>query len=1104
MKYTISFFTVIVLAMTMPQMACAYDFSAVAPSGQTLYYNIVAGGVEVTRPSSFYYGYTMPEGTLIIPSTVNNGANSYEVTAIGESAFSNCTNLTSVTIPSTVKIIRNDAFYSCIGLETILLPDSLQTIESGAFAFCRRLVNFELPAKIKTIGDYALSGINNVVYNGDSNLYNSWCGCFAGDAKMINGYIENSIVYYDSTKTEIRGFQGVIYNLIIPNSVLYIHSSAFSHCDSLISITIPPSVIGIEDMAFENIYNANVYYLGTMTDWCNINFGPMHESNPASHSTLYINNNAVTDIVIPEGVTTIKTNTFNGIGTSVIFSSTVTTIADGAFVGSNITSLTIPSTIQTVGVGAFKECYHLQNVLFEGANTTIGNEAFYYCPNLRKVKLPDSLTIIHYYTFYDCTSLDSLEIPSTLRIVEGDLYNGSFYGCDSLKTLFYNADSCTTPLYISYSSNHSNNGHQSPTKTIHIGENVKYIPENAFSQFDQLTTIYANPLTAPTLGDNVFNSTMMTDVDIYIPCGTFDNYHNNWGNYNYQEPIVNFSVTANVNEDEWGQIVYENDRFGNEVWCDSSVHITATTNYGYHFAFWSDTDTNNPRIIMLTKDTIITAIFDRNNYNVTGLTEDSIMGIVTGSGSALYLDSLTLTPIPHYGYHFTEWNDGNTDKPRTIEVSTDSSFTALFDLNQYSITLDIDSNIHGTVTGGGLFYYQSEQIITAESNYGYHFTSWSDGDTCNPRIITLTSDTAFVALFEKDRYIISVISEDTTKGYVTGNDTVLFLDSITIAATPNYGYHFARWSDGETSNPRTLQITSNQSYTAYFDFNEYTVTVGADSSIHGTVTGAGTFNYLSLQSISATPAHGYHFVAWSDGDTSNPRIITITQDTVLIALFAKNTYILTVESLDTATGTVVGTGTYEYLDTVTIEATATEHHHFLQWNDGISENPRRYIITEDALLTATFAIDTHHVSVESCNIAYGNVSGGGDFEYGTPATLTATAYSGYRFVCWSNGDTHNPYTFAVLQDTSLTALFENESQEGIGDVEAVNAKVYSHSGQIVVEGAEGHAVTLYDINGRLLATRQEEFAPLHFDVPASGTYMLRIGNLPARKVVVIR
>jgi hypothetical protein len=75
---------------------------------------------------------------------------------------------------------------------------------------------------------------------------------------------------------------------------------------------------------------------------------------------------------------------------------------------------------------------------------------------------------------------------------------------------------------------------------------------------------------------------------------------------------------------------------------------------------------------------------------------------------------------------------------------------------------------------------------------------------------------------------------------------------------------------------------------------------------------------------------------------------------------------------------------------------------------------------------------------------------------------------------------------------------------GVDEVDVINAKIYTSHGQIVVDGAESHTVWLYDVNGRILASKQDEYSPLHFNVPATGTYLVKIDNHPARKVVVIR
>ena len=120
------------------------------------------------------------------------------------------------------------------------------------------------------------------------------------------------------------------------------------------------------------------------------------------------------------------------------------------------------------------------------------------------------------------------------------------------------------------------------------------------------------------------------------------------------------------------------------------------------------------------------------------------------------------------------------------------------------------------------------------------------------------------------------------------------------------------------------------------------------------------------------------------------------------------------------------------------------------------------------------------------------------------AEVQANAYNGYHFVRWSDNNTDTHRFLVVTHDTAIIAYFAAENHEDIDGVETLNAKLYSKEGRIVVEGADGNTVTLYDVTGCMLATRQDEYSPLYFDVPASGAYLVKIGNHPARKVVVIR
>ncbi len=158
---------------------------------------------------------------------------------------------------------------------------------------------------------------------------------------------------------------------------------------------------------------------------------------------------------------------------------------------------------------------------------------------------------------------------------------------------------------------------------------------------------------------------------------------------------------------------------------------------------------------------------------------------------------------------------------------------------------------------------------------------------------------------------------------------------------------------------------------------------------------------------------------------------------------------------------------------------------------------------ETFTLTCDFVVDTYYVNVVANDITRGSVSGGGEYAYGTPCIAVAAAYAGYTFHSWSNGETANPYVFAPVEDMTLTAIFLAPG-EGIGSVDGMDAKVNCDRGRIVVEGAEGNALTLFDINGRLLERKTESGERRTFDVPASGAYLIKIGNHPARKVVVIR
>ena len=1077
-------------------------------------------------------------------------------------AFNGCSGLTSVTIPNSVTSIGIRTFDGCSGLTSVTIPNSVTSIGNQAFYDCSGLTEItSLAVVAPSLGYYAFYNVPDSIpvyipcSSTDSYQQSTW--------NYFSNFIESSAANIDvQTANSTMGAATIMTYPTCFDSTVVITATAnygyhFTQWNDR-NTQNPRTITLTQDTTFTALFDRNqysvtgvannsargtvtgsdtVYYLDTVTlEAIAIDgyyFQKWNDNNTANPRQIVATGNITkTAIFNPNQYsitlsvdTSIHGSCSGGGNYNYLSNRTITATANYGYHftqwndGNTQNPRTITLTQDTTFTALFdRNQYSVTGVANNSTRGTVtGSDTVYY---LDTVTL-EAVAIDGYYfqKWNDNNTANPRQIVATGNITKTAIFNPNQYSITlSVDTSIHG--SCSGGGNYNYLSNRTitatanygyhftqwNDGNTQNPRTITLTQDTTFTA--MFAKNIYIVTVVSNDNTRGTVAGN---DTVEYLDSITISATANYYYHfTRWQDNNTDNPrrvqvTQNKTYTAYFDFNQYSITLDVDTNIHGAVYGGGSYNylsnrtIIATPNYGYHFTQWSDGDTNNPRVLTLTQDTAFTALFAKNTYTIIAIPNDTASGIVTGSTLTEYLDSVTIVAIPNYGYHFTVWSDGDTTNPRTIEATRDSLITAYFNYNQYSIILSVDTNIHGSVAGGGLYNYLSEQTINAIANHGYHFTTWNDGDTNNPRTITLTQDTAFTALFAKNIYTITAVSADTISGSVNGSTSIEYLDSVTIMANPNYGYHFTAWNDGNTDNPRIIVATRDSVFTASFGYNQYTITLNVDTNIHGAVAGGGSYNYLSEHPITATSNYGYHFTAWSDGDTNNPRTITLTQDTAFTALFAKNQYTLTLQSNDVAHGSVIGGGMFDYLDTVAIEATAVEHYHFVLWNDGNTDNPRQYVLIGNDTLIAFFAIDTHHVSVESYNIAFGSVTGGGDYEYGTPATVTATAYSGYQFISWSNGDTHNPYTFAVLQDTTLVAIFEAETQ-GIDDVVANAVNVYTLGGQIVVETNLKDEISIYDIVGRKVDGGRKT----RFDVPASGVYLVKIGTLPTQKVVVVK
>ena len=219
---------------------------------------------------------------------------------------------------------------------------------------------------------------------------------------------------------------------------------------------------------------------------------------------------------------------------------------------------------------------------------------------------------------------------------------------------------------------------------------------------------------------------------------------------------------------------------------------------------------------------------------------------------------------------------------------------------------------------------------------------------------------------------------------------------------------------------------------AYFDEAEFTVTASADPA-QGSVTGGGKYRYGTTVTLTASPAYGYKFKEWHDGAAETvvagvpSRTFTLTQDTLIKAIFEERDFSLTVRSNNGVQGTVVpeetGVG-HKYRSSVDIKAVPKSGYAFDYWLD---ENGNK-IATQDfscqILGDTTFVVYFKPapipVHMEVNDLAMGSITPGtGYYPFDSVMTITAVPNPGYKLCQWHNGSQSESLTYQVIAHDSL-------------------------------------------------------------------------------------
>lgn len=416
---------------------------------------------------------------------------SMHLTDSKRNGFYNNTSVTEVVLPETLKVIGNFAFERCTNLTKVTVQHeedgdefkpSLESIGNYAFFGCTSLLSAaNLPSSLKSIGDYAFDGctaLNEIAFNetaenmiehiGDHAFRNT---AYTNDPAK---WSDNGNVMYIGNHL-LRAKAGLGETYTIRTGTTTVGLSAFEDCVNLKKITIPSSLKRFNDNAFKGLTLTEVNFDGTFNGWMHIVFDN-NEANPAhvlADDGKFNIQHAANDIVIPETVTAIPAGTFRGTG---------------------ITSVTIPSSVTSIGAEAFENCAGLVSIVIEGnALTHIGKDAFtgsgyyqdgqnwtggqagkgsLYLENKDKtarwllkvnnvddgfeitdgtaliaayafngavctaanpeITVPDSVAVICEYAFKDCTFIKNVRLGKGLKYLEKGVFEGCLNSLDGI------------------------------------------------------------------------------------------------------------------------------------------------------------------------------------------------------------------------------------------------------------------------------------------------------------------------------------------------------------------------------------------------------------------------------------------------------------------------------------------------------------------------------------------------------------------------------------------------------------------------------------------------------------------------------------------------
>ena len=567
-----------------------------AATGELVIPNAIEGN-PVTGIGDYAFWKCSNLTSVTIPSSV---------TSIGTGGFQSCTSLVSVTIGDSVVSIGGSAFRDCSNLATITIPDSVTSIKYNAFRDCTRLTGITIPDSVTEIGKYAFVNC--------TRLETIEIGALNVNYTAINGVLFNKekavLISYPADKAGA--------NYIIPDSVTSIENYAFQNCNRLLSITLRENSLlaSIGDYAFQNctrltdiIFGENslVTSIGNggfqnCTRLTDIIFGENSLLASIGNDAFY-NCSKLASITIPDSVNSIGNSAFFGCTrlTSITIGESITGIGRASFAYcNNLTNITIPDSVTSIENSAFFGCTRLTGITF-GENSllaSIGHSTFSNCHSLASITIPDSVTSIGRASFAYCDSLTNITIPDSVTSIE----NSTFFGCTRLTGITFGENSLLASIGNDAFNDCSN------LASITIPDSVTSIGGRSFFDCTSLANIIFLGA-APTVGTDAF-SDVADGARAYVRSGGTDVITDSFGKTgNVWQGLTVFTSTRTL---ETTIFTGRGSVAGDGTFSTGSrVTLTATPDDGYMFVGWlgDATGSVSPLTLTIERDMTVGAIF---------------------------------------------------------------------------------------------------------------------------------------------------------------------------------------------------------------------------------------------------------------------------------------------------------------------------------------------------------------------------------------------------------------------------------------------------------------------------------------------------------------